>query len=98
MSRPGKKSRRQFHKTVALLAAAPLAASPAAAPAADPPKTVAQTLAELARVRYGKHLNEEQLAAVRRAIERNQRSAELLARIPLRNSDEPDFVFSPDLP
>ena len=39
----------------------------------------------------------EQLQEVRQDIERNLRAAEALARVPLRNADEPDAGFSADL-
>ncbi len=40
-------------------------------------------------------LDDEQQAAVRESIERQQRLAEKLHAHRLRNADEPDFVFRP---
>jgi hypothetical protein len=95
-------TRREFHKTITLMAATPLTtgleSAPAEAAQTQPPRTSAEALIELVRIRYGKHLDDEQLQAVRRSIERQLLSAELLRKSRLKNSDEPDFVFSPDLP
>jgi hypothetical protein len=105
MSKP-KTTRRQFAKTVAALAAAPLvldarpakAAQPApAAPAREPIAAAADALTEIVRVRHGTHLTEEQLRRVRQSIQSSLRSVERLRRFPLRNSDEPAFVFSADI-
>jgi hypothetical protein len=93
-----KTTRREFARDLAVLAAAtPLAAASArAAQPADPPRPaegVAQALTEVIRLRHGKHLNEEQLKRVRQQVERNLRAGAALRRPPLRNGDEPDFVF-----
>ncbi len=97
------RSRRDFAKAVALLAAAPLAAvaEPAAAQDKPPPKPegpagMAQALTEVVRLRYGKHLSDEQLQAVQRGLTGSLASAERLAKVPLKNGDEPAFTFSPD--
>ena len=95
----GLRSRRQFTKSIALLAAAPLAGSlqPAVAQEKADPPAPAQALTDVVRSRYGKHLTEEQLKAVQRGIERNLRNADTLRKTNLKNSDEPDFVFSADV-
>jgi hypothetical protein len=80
---------------LALLAAAPLAAATPAA-AQEKPASVADALFAVARAKYGGHLNAEQLDEVRRAIQRDQFSAEQLRKVPLRNGDEPAFVFRAD--
>ncbi|HYT87245.1 MAG TPA: hypothetical protein VEL76_00865 [Gemmataceae bacterium] len=100
-------TRRDFNKNLALLAAAPLVASQAPpAAAAQPPdqprpaETIvasARALTEIVRLRHGKHLTEEQLTRVRQRIENNLRSGVVLRRFPLRNADEPDFVFSAEI-
>ena len=100
------KSRREFAKTVALMAAAPLVVAgqqptARAAQPAEPPGTIAasaQGLTEIVRSRHGKHLNEEQLKRIRQRIEGGLRSAERLKRARLLNSDEPDFIFGADVP
>src|SRR5215475_396332 len=94
-----KSTRRQFHKQAALLAAAPLVAGATAEAAQPQPATsAAAALAELARVRFGKHLTEEQLKRVRQRVQQQQGMAALLRKTPLSNGDEPDFVFSAEVP
>jgi hypothetical protein len=96
-----KTTRREFARDLALLAAAtPLAAASAqGAQPADPPRPaegvagMAQALTEVIRLRHAKHLTEDQLQRVRQQVERNLRSGAALRRPPLRNGDEPDFVF-----
>jgi hypothetical protein len=86
---------------VALAAAAPLAAVAAAGaeqPAGPPPRAepfadVARALTEVVRLRYGKYLTEEQLKRIRPQIERGLRVRSAFRRPPLRNGDEPDFLF-----
>jgi hypothetical protein len=94
-------SRRTFGRVLAALAAMPLAMSSSARTArgeAEPAVTVAQSLAEIARLRYGKYLSEEQLNEVRRGISRSLFSANLLHQVKLRNSDEPAVIFRADVP
>jgi hypothetical protein len=95
-------SRRDFAKKVALLATSsltpPLSAVQAQGTAKPDSQTTAETLTQIARQRYGKFLNAEQLKAVQRSIERSQRSAEYLKEIKLKNSDEPAFLFSAEVP
>ena len=59
----------------------------------QPPSPVALAYAEIARLRFGEHLNAEQLESVKRDLEGNVRTAERLRAFKLKNSDEPDFVF-----
>jgi hypothetical protein len=95
VSRP-KTTRREFTKALAVAAAAPLAACAAAAtdqPPAANFATTAQALTEVVRLRYGKHILADQLKRVRQQIERGLRGRNALRRPPLRNADEPDFVF-----
>jgi hypothetical protein len=96
-------TRREFTKQLVALAAAPLVAGEvmASAPPVDPPTRpadAADALAEAVRLRYGKHLSEDQLDRVRRRIASNLRSAGALRRPALRNADEPDFTFFAELP
>jgi hypothetical protein len=88
-------TRRQFHGTLAALAAAPAVASADDAPAATSP---AQALTALLRSRHGRHLSAEQLQQVRQAVEVNLQVAARLNRVPLQNADEPALSFSADVP
>ena len=47
---------------------------------------------------HGKHLTENQLKRLRRRIEANMASAERLKKFRLKNSDEPAFLFSAEVP
>jgi hypothetical protein len=90
-------TRREFAAALALLAVAP------ALPAQQPrlPAEVAaqlEPLVALAKARYGKHLNEDQLKALSRGIARNLVTAQRLNRTRLNNAVEPSVVFSSDLP
>jgi predicted secreted protein len=108
MNRPTKPdrlppSRREFARTLALLAAAPLAAGPVLAqdvkpPPSDPLMETAKALSEIARIRYGKFLTEDQQKAVQRRIASAVRTGEQLRRFKLVNSDEPAFIFRADVP
>jgi hypothetical protein len=50
------------------------------------------------RRRYAQYLNDEQLEAVKRSIERSLRGGDTLNKFALTNGDEPAFAFSADLP
>ncbi|HJQ71041.1 MAG TPA: hypothetical protein VKA70_18850 [Blastocatellia bacterium] len=98
--------RREFAKSLAIIAAAPVvsrAATPAPAssiqqtPPADQPSPVAESLTEVVKIRHGKHLSEEQLNLVKRSIDRSQRNAERMKQFKLVNSDEPAFAFTADI-
>jgi len=99
-----RKNRREFHKTIGVLAAGSLGLTALEAGAATPagdgnPRTVAAAaLMDIIRARYGKFLSEDQLKRVRQKIVGNVSTAESLRRVPLQNSDEPAFVFRADLP
>jgi hypothetical protein len=96
--------RREFAKSLLLLSAPALIAT-GEATAQEPkaklpefPLAVGQALAEAVRSRYGKYLSIDELAEIRKSIDRNQQAAQRLAQVQLKNSDEPAFVFSADLP
>jgi hypothetical protein len=97
-------TRREFARALALAAAAPLVTG--AAPGDEPaqpakptgPLAAAAALTELARLQHGKHLTEEELKVVQRSILGGVFAAERMNKVPLRNSDEPAFVFSADVP
>ncbi len=48
---------------------------------------------EVARVKYGDKLNDDELARVRRDLESYVRTSERLRAAKLQNADEPDFAF-----
>ena len=70
--------------------------NPQPTPQQEPPKPspVALAYAEVARARFGELLSAEQFEAVKRGLEGNVRTADRLRAFKLKNSDEPDFVFS----
>lgn len=65
-------------------------------PPPQPPKPspLAEAYAGVARLRFGDKLSPEELERVTRDLEGNVRAAERLRTLKLKNSDEPDFVFS----
>jgi hypothetical protein len=99
--REKKPTRRQFARKVAALAAAPVAATAAGAQEQAPPARPAsagQALAELIRLRYGRHLDDAQFRRVTQRVESNLRMADRLNRVTLQNGEEPAFQFTPDVP
>jgi hypothetical protein len=98
------RARREFTKTLAALAAAPivttsLASGAARAQTTPPPDAVASAadaMTQVVRARYGKYLKEDQIAEVRRSMERGIRNADRLKQVKLNNGDEPSFAFSAD--
>ena len=67
--------------------------SPTPVPTPAPPSPLAEAYAEVARVRFGKHLEDSQWDRVKRDLEGNVRTADRLRESKLKNSDEPDFTF-----
>ena len=59
-----------------------------------PPSPLALAYTEVARLRFGEKLSEEELTRLRRDIVGNLRAADALRAVKLKNADEPDFVFS----
>ena len=59
-----------------------------------PPSPLALAYAEVARLRFGEKLSEEEMTRLRRDMASNLRAADALRVAKLKNSDEPDFVFS----
>lgn len=65
-------------------------------PEADQPKepsVEAKRLGEVARERYGEHLDEAQLKELIEDIDGNLQSGARLRKERLKNWDEPDFIF-----
>ena len=101
--------RRSFVKFIPALGVAGLVAvnlpvsSPAQTPVASPtpmpsptpaqPSPLAEAYAGVARVRFGKYLEDSQWDRVKRDLEGNVRTADRLRESKLKNSDEPDFIF-----
>ena len=97
-------TRREFAKSLAIIAAAPLvsrAASAASAPQQTPPadaiSPAADSLTEVVKLRHGKHLTEDQLNLVKRNIDRAIRNADRMKQFKLVNSDEPAFAFTAEI-
>lgn len=101
--------RRSFVKFIPALGAAGFVAvnlpvsSPAQTPSASPtptpsptpaqPSPLAEAYSEVARVRFGKHIEDSQWDRVKRDLEGNVRTADRLRESKLKNGDEPDFIF-----
>lgn len=81
----------------ALAAAFPLGEAVQDQPAPKPP-TPAEALTGMVRQRYEEHLTPEQLKLIQGSIARGLATAERMKKIPLKNGDEPAFVFRADLP
>lgn len=71
--------------------APPTPATPAPAPPAPDP--LLDAYAEVARARFGKRLDAEELARVRTDLAGNVRTSARLRDAKLTNADEPDFIF-----
>jgi hypothetical protein len=73
---------------------APPNPQPSPSPQQQQPSPLSLAYAEVARLRFGDKINDEELVRVRRGIGNKLRSADALRKVELHNSDEPDFVFS----
>lgn len=70
-------------------------APPNPQPAAQPkPSPVAEAYAEVGRLRFGDKLTPTELARMKSDLEGNIRTADRLRAFKLKNSDEPDFIFT----
>jgi hypothetical protein len=97
-------TRREFAKSLALVAAAPLIGAPEANGGEDEksskdklPDGVSEALTQIVRSRYGKYLTEEQVKEVKKSLEGRQRTAETMKKVKLANGDEPAFIFFADV-
>lgn len=63
-------------------------------PQAQQPSPVAEAYAQVARARFGAQVTPEQFEQIRKDLEGNVRVADRLRAVKLKNSDEPDFIFS----
>jgi hypothetical protein len=73
---------------------APPNPQPSPSPTPQQPSPLALAYAEVARLRFGDKINDEEMVRVRRGIGNKLRTADALRNAKLKNSDEPDFVFS----
>ncbi len=110
MKKTDRSSRRAFAKSLAAIAAVPLVAdnlvsatpTAAAAPVVlqqtpKPPSALAQALTDVAKARYGKHIDPADLPKLARDLDGTMNSAERLARVKLANGDEPAFAFTAEI-
>src|SRR5438876_9101862 len=91
-------TRRRFLQAAALGTAGAVATPPSASAQDNPPRPAdnqAQALAEIVRMRLGRHLSEAQLKSVQQRLGRSLATSEQLKRTRLENGDEPAFVFVP---
>lgn len=96
-STPDPVSRREFAHLVAAAAAAVSLTSGSLADEPKPPDvpTLAKAAEAVVRRRFGKHLTEEQLKRVAQRVASALQSSSY-RKHPLKNSDEPAFIFSAD--
>jgi hypothetical protein len=87
-------SRREFAAAAALLGVAGLAEAQPGTPRPDP----AEAMVAMIRARFGKHLSDEQVEALKRRLTGLELTAERMKRVQLTNADEPAFIFSADVP
>jgi hypothetical protein len=67
--------------------------SPSPSPSPQKPSPLAEAYAEVARVRFGEHIESAQWEQIKKDLEGNVRSADRLRQSKLKNADEPDFIF-----
>jgi len=68
-------------------------ATQAASGAFEAPSAEAAALAEIVRTRYGSRLDAQALQEITRSIEGGLKGAASLRKVPLKNSEEPAFIF-----
>jgi hypothetical protein len=98
--RENRSTRREFAATLAAAAVAPLAAPSGNAEAApaDPLAVEAEALTYVVLARHQKDLTADQVKEIKKSIYRGLAGADAMKQIKLKNSDEPDVVFSADVP
>jgi hypothetical protein len=91
-------TRREFARTLAVLAAVPLVVEPAGAdPVEDVRAVAAKNLSKIVELRYGKFLTPKQKKEVQRGIRSQLRAAERLHKVKLAKGDEPASIFRADV-
>lgn len=77
--------------------AQPTSAAPSPSPSPSPtpaaPSPLAEAYTEVARLRFGKHVEAPQWDRIKRDLEGNVRAADRMRESKLKNGDEPDFTF-----
>jgi hypothetical protein len=68
--------------------------SPLPSPAPSTPSPLAEAYAEVAKRRFGAHIEAGQWDQIKRELEGNVRSSDRLRGFKLQNGDEPDFSFT----
>lgn len=98
-------SRREFTKSLALISGTPILTTFCVSSTPSDTQTLttqsaeelvelsAKGFLEVAKVRYGKNINKDDLPKIQSAIARNYLMAEKLRQTKLKNSDEPTTVF-----
>ena len=83
--------------TLSSASAATLAPATAAEPQTQASNsTEVDALMAIVTSRYGSYLQSGELPMVRRGLERLQRNAAELLKVPIHNADAPDCLFHPD--
>jgi len=99
---PRRSNRREFARDVGLVAAGGIfsAGTPSSAdePGTTPAEVAVRAALDTLRARYGKHLSEAQWKGLQTILAGQQASVEALRRLRLENHEEPDFIFSADVP
>jgi hypothetical protein len=96
-------TRRSFLLGLAAAAALPVlptgvpaqAPAPASGPAAAASPEI-DSLMAIVTLRYGGYLKPDEVAMVRRSLERQYASTATLKKVPISNSDAPDCLFIPN--
>lgn len=68
--------------------------SPSPSPTPATPSPLAEAYAEVAKQRFGAHIEAGQWIQIKRDLDGNVRSADRLRGFKLQNGDEPDFIFT----
>lgn len=68
--------------------------SPSPSPTPATPSPLAEAYAEVAKQRFGAHVEAGQWVQIKRELEGNVRTADRLRGFKLQNGDEPDFTFT----
>jgi hypothetical protein len=64
---------------------------------ADPLGEAARLLAEAVRARHGKRIDEASFKSIQQKIRGQLSTGDVLKRVPIANSDEPDFTFQAEV-
>ncbi len=67
--------------------------SPSPSPSPAAPSPLAEAYAEVARLRFGKNIEDAQWERIKRDLDGNIRASDRFREFKLKNGDEPDFIF-----